>query len=42
MSALHAYRPKPAPVAHGVGASMASAHLFFILPQAKPSTPARH
>ncbi len=42
MSALRAYRPTPVAVPHGVGASMAQAHLVFSLPRAQAPTPAPH
>ena len=42
MSALRTYRPTPAPVAHAVGASMASASLFFALPRAQAPSPQPH
>ena len=42
MSALRAYRLTPSPVAHAVGASMASACLVFALPRAQAPSPRPH
>jgi hypothetical protein len=42
MSALRAYAPTPAPIAHAVGASMASAGICFVLPRPQAPLPRPH